>query len=171
MKVVKSFEELQQQVAEIRSLRLGFITNFFPDAEKHTIWIEKGDCFIERVNNTLFIVKQSPTFWNVFYCSTTMDMLSYDVEAFQSSYSDKTMMYDLVGRDIQCQPLVELFKGKGCKTATSLVRMSRMTIPMDYLPDRFVRYATEADIPEISRQLHHFFDERTADTKYKKEII
>ena len=171
MKVVKSFEELQQQVAEIRSLRLGFITNFFPDAEKHTIWIEKGDCFIERVNNTLFIVKQSPTFWNVFYCSTTMDMLSYDVEAFQSSYSDKTMMYDLVGRDIQCQPLVELFKGKGCKTATSLVRMSRMTIPMDYLPDRFVRYATEADIPEISRQLHHFFDERTEQIPYDEELV
>lgn len=171
MQLVKSFEELQQQVAEIRTLRLGFITNFFSDPVKHRLWIEKGDCFTERVNNTLFVIKQNPSFWNVFYCSTTVDALGNDLEEFHAQHPETTMMYDIVGRDAQCQPLVELFKAKGCKVATSLVRMTRMTEPMDYTPDDTVRYASEKDLPIISQYLHKFFDEKTEQIPYDEELV
>jgi N-acetylglutamate synthase-like GNAT family acetyltransferase len=171
MQPLKSFEDLQQQVAEIRALRLGFITNFFPDPVKHTLWIKKGDCFIDRVGNTLFIIKKSPNFWNVFYCSTTIDSLETELKEFQKLNPGITMMFDLVGRDIQCQPLVEKFKGLGCKEATSLVRMTRMTEPMEYVPDETIRYATESDLPLISQQLHQYFDERTEQIPYDEELI
>lgn len=171
MQVVKSFEELQQQVAEIRSLRLGYITNFFADPVKNGLWIEKGDCFTERVNNTLFIIKQNPSFWNVFYCSTTIDALGNDVEEFQTNHPDTTIMYDIVGREVQCQPIVELFKTKGCKEATSLVRMNRMIEAMDYEPEVTVRYASEKDLPIISQYLHEYFDERTEQIPYDEELI
>ena len=170
MQIVKSFEDLQKQVTEIRSLRLGFITNFFPEPIKNGLWIEKGDCYTKRINNTLFIIRQSPSFWNVFYCSTTLDSLGVDLEAFQNQNPGKTMMYDLVGRDIQCEPLVELFKAKGCKEATSLVRMTKMTEPMDYTSDSSIRYATEKDIPLISKQLHQYFDEQTEQIPYDEEL-
>lgn len=171
MQLVKSFEELQQQVAEIRTLRLGFITNFFADYVKHSLWIEKGDCFTERVNNTLLVIKQNPSFWNVFYCSTTVDALSNDLEEFQAQHPDITMMYDVVGREAQCLPLVELFQTKGCKKATSLVRMIRMTEPMDYTPDDTVRYAAEKDLPIISQYLHKYFDEKTEQIPYDEELV
>ena len=171
MQLVKTFDELQQHVVEIRSLRLGFITNFFADPVKHKLWIEKEDCFIELVNNTLFIIKQNPTFWNVFYCSTTNGELGNDFEVFQSKYPDVTMMFDLVGRDNQCLPLIELFKEKGCKEATSLVRMNRMTEPLDYNADSTVRYALDKDIPMISRYLHDYFDEQTEQIPYNEELI
>lgn len=171
MQLVKSFEKLQQQVAEIRSLRLGFITNFFADPVKHSLWIEKGDCFTERINNSLFVIKQNPLFWNVFYCSTTIDALSNDLEEFQAQHPDITMMYDIVGREAQCQPLVDLFKAKGCKEATSLVRMTRMTEPMDYTPDKSARYASEKDLPIISQYLHEFFDEKTEQIPYDEELM
>lgn len=171
MQLVATFEELQQQVAEIRSLRLGVITNFFADPVKHSLWIEKGDCFTERVNNTLFIIKQNHSFWNVFYCSTTIEALGNDVEVFQKQHSQVTIMYDIVGRQIQCQPLVELFKGKGCKEATSLVRMTRMTMPMVFTPDSTVRYASENDLPIICQYLHQYFDERTEQIPYDEELV
>lgn len=170
MQIVKSFEELQQKVVEVRSLRLGFVTNFFPDPVKNSLWIEKGDCYTERVNNTLFIVRKSQTFWNVFYCSTTLDELGADLDVFQGQNSGKTLMYDLVGRDIQCQLLVELFKAKGCTEATTLVRMNRMTEPMVYNPDPAIRYATAADLPLIHEHLHQFFDERTEQIPYDEEL-
>lgn len=171
MQIVSSFEELQQQVAEIRSLRLGFITNFFADPVKHGLWIEKGDCFTERVNNTLFIAKQNPSFWNVFYCSTTIEALGRDVEVFQNQHTNVTLMYDIVGREAQCQPLVELLRVKGCKEATSLVRMTRMTVPMDFTPDSTVRYASEGDLHIISQYLHEYFDERTEQIPYDEELV
>ena len=171
MQHVKSFEELQQQVAEIRSLRLGFITNFFPDPVKHALWIKQGDCFTDRAGNTLYIIKKSQDFWNAFYCSTTIDGLEADLKVFQKMNPNITMMFDLVGRDIQCKPMVERFKVIGCKEATSLVRMTRMTEPMEYVPDETIRYATEIDLPLISQQLHQFFDERTEQIPYDEELL
>lgn len=171
MQVVKSFEELQQQVVEIRSMHLGFITNFFADPVKHSLWIEKGDCFTERVNNTLFIIKQNSSFWNVFYCSTTIDALGNDVEELQAQHPDVTLMYDIVGREAQCLPLVDMFKAKGSKEATSLVRMTRMTERMDYIPDDTVRYASEKDLPIISQYLHKYFDEKTEQIPYDEELV
>jgi len=171
MQKVQSFEDLQQQVAEIRSLRLGFITNFFPDPVKHALWIKQGDCFTDRAGNTLYIIKKSQNFWNVFYCSTTIDGLEADMKVFQKMNPNITMMFDLVGRDIQCKPMVDRFKELGCKEATSLVRMTRMTEPMEYVPDETIRYATEIDLPLISQQLHQFFDERTEQIPYDEELL
>ena len=171
MQKVQSIEQLQQLPAEIRSLRRGFITNFFLDPVKHGLWIAKGDCHTERIGSTLFIIKQSPTFWNVFYCSTTLDDFSHDLNEFMAGHADVTMMFDIVGRDIQCQPVVELFRSKGCKEATSLVRMTRMTTPMEYTSDSSIRKATENDIPDVSQLLHTYFDEQTEQIPYDEELL
>lgn len=171
MEQVKNREEIQQQSAEIRSLRRGFITNFFLDPVKHGLWIAKGDCHTERIGNTLFIIKQSPKFWNVFYCSTTLDEFSPDLSDFMAEHPDVTMMFDIVGREVQCQPVVELFRSKGCKEATSLVRMTRMTTMMEYTPDSSIRKATENDILEVSQLLHTYFDEQTEQIPYDEELM
>lgn len=171
MEQVKSIEQLQHQSAEIRSLKRGFITNFFLDLEKHGLWIEKGVCHIERMGSTLFIVKQSPEFWNVFYCSTTLDDLGNDLTSLLRKHSSETMMFDIVGRDVQCEPVVKLFREKGCKESTSLVRMMRMTTPMDYTADNSIRQATENDIPKVSLLLHTYFDEQTEQIPYDEELL
>jgi acyl carrier protein/GNAT superfamily N-acetyltransferase len=171
MQIVPSYEALQKQVTEIRSLRLGFITNFFPDPIKHGLWISKGDCYTEHVNNTLFVIKVNPSFWNVFFCSVSKDALVSDLEAFLAKHAHKSISFDLVGRDSQCQPLVELFQEKGCRVLVSLVRMTRMTEPMAISRDDSVRHASENDLPLISRYLHHYFDERTEQIPYDEELL
>ena len=171
MQITKSYEALLHQVAGIRSLRLGFITNFFPDSVKHGIWIAKRDCYTERVNNTLFIIKESRTFWNVFYCSTKLDALGNDLEEFQAKHPDKMMVFDLVGRDVQCRPLTELFHAKGFRESVSFVRMTRMTGQMAHSPHDSVRLASENDLPLISKYLHQYFDERTEQIPYDEELL
>lgn len=171
MEKVKSIEQLQQLSAEIRSLRRGFVTNFYLDPVKHGLWIMKGDCYVERKGDTLFITKQLPTFWNVFYCSTTLEDFGNDLSDFMREHSDVIMMFDIVGREVQCQPMVELFRTKGCKEATSLVRMTRMTTPMEYVTDGSIRRAEEKDIPVISQLLHIYFDEQTEQIPYDEELL
>lgn len=171
MEQVKSIEQLQKLSAEIRSLRRGYITNFFLDSEKHGLWIAKNDCYVEHKNNTLFVIKQSPKFWNVFYCSTTLDEFSHDLSIFFAEYPTKTMIFDIVGRDIQCQPVVELFRNKGCKEATSLVRMTKITTPMEYVADSTIRKATEQDVPVVNQLLHTYFDEQTEQIPYDEELL
>lgn len=171
MERVQSIEQLQQQSAEIRALRKGFLTNFFLDPLKHGLWIEKDDCYIEHLGETLFIIKQSPTFWNVFYCSTTLDVFSNDLSVFLAQHPSTTIMFDIVGRDIQCQPMVELLQSKGCMEATSLVRMTRMAEPFDYKPDATVRKATVIDIPQVSSMLYEYFDAKTEQIPYDEELL
>lgn len=171
MEQIVSLEQLQGKVVDVRSLRKGFLTNFFLDPVKHGLWIAKGDCYMECLGSTLFIVKQSPTFWNVFYCSTTHEEFGADLSAFMAEHAATTMMFDIVGRDVQCQPMVELFKSKGCQEATSLVRMIRMAEPFEYTPDASIRKATEADIPQVSQLLHEYFNPQNEQIPYDEELL
>ena len=171
MEQVKSIEELQQRSAEIKSLRCGFITNFFLDQIKHGVWIKSGDCYIESEGSTLFIIKQSSTFWNVFYCSTTLDEFGKDLSAFIGKYHAITMIFDIVGRDTQCQSVVKLFRSKGCKEAASLIRLTRMTTAIEYTADNTIRCADEKDIPVISELLHTYFNDQTEQIPYDEELI
>lgn len=171
MELVESIGQLQQQSAEIRALRRGFLTNFFFDPVKHGLWMEKGDCMDERVGSTLFIIKLSPTFWNVFYCSTSLEEFGNDLSVFLAEHPSTTMMFDIVGRDVQCQPMVKLFQSKGCEEATSLVRMTRMAEPFEYVPDITVRKAAKADMPQVSQLLHEHFDAQTEQIPYDEELL
>ena len=167
---VTSFDDLKRQIAEIRALGLGLLTNFFPNPARHGLWIEKGDCFTERVENSLFIVKKSPSFWNVFFCSATQAGLEADWKVFVSRNPGVTMVTDIVGREVQCGPLMGLLTGAGFKETASLMRMTRMTVPMPYKSDASVRYATGSDLPLIVRLLHQYFDERTEQLPYGEEL-
>lgn len=171
MEKVLSINQLRQEIAEVRSLQRGFITNFFFDSNKHSLWIEKGDLMLEHVNNTLFIIKIAHTFVNVFYCSTTLDEFSKDLSEFIANYPNRTMMFDIVGHHAQCQPVVNMFKSKGCSVAASLVRMSRIAEPFDYTVDVSVRKASELDIQDISQLLHNYFDAQTEQIPYDEELL
>ena len=170
MQLATSIEQLQTLSADIRAKRQGFITNCYLDAEKHGIWIAKGDCFVENVENTLFIIKKSQTFWNVFYCSTTIEQLSADLKRFMGEYPGQTMVFDVVGREVQCQPVVDMFRQNGFAEATSLVRMTRMTEPMDFVPDNSVRKVKKSEVAGIYTLLHQYFDEKTEQIPYLEEL-
>lgn len=171
MQTVSSIDNLRILSGKIRALHKGFLTNFYLDEAKHAIWIAKGDCFVEQVGDSLFIIKQSPSFWNVFYCSTTIEQLSSDLQLFFVEHNSRTMMFDVVGHAVQCQPLVEMFRKNDCVEAASFVRMTHITESVDYIEDDSIRRALESDIPIISQLLHGFFDARTEQIPYDEELL
>ena len=123
MDIINSFENLQELVAGVRRQR--FITNLYLDPIKHSVWITNKDCYAEIIGNTLFIIRTDINFWNVFYSTTTVEQLIVDLKIFTNKYKNQTMMFDIIGRDIQCLPVIKGMQEVGCKFATSLVRMSR----------------------------------------------
>lgn len=169
MFLVQSFEQLQQQVNVVRNHK--FITNFYLDPAKHSVWVAKKDCYTEKIGETLFIVRQDRLFWNIFYSSSTIEQLEMDLQAFISEHADETMMFDVVGRDLQCKPIVDLMKELGCTESTRLMRMTRMADPFDFKLDLSVRKGMENDIPVISMWLHTFFDVYTEQIPYDEELV
>ena len=170
MEKVRSIAQLQEMSAEIRALRRGFLTNFFPDPVRHGLWIAKGDCYAERIGGTLFILRQSPSFANVFYCAA-QDTFAEDLSSFLKQHEGQTLLFDIVGRDVQCGPMVTLFQEKGCQEATSLVRMTRKNAPLAEAPDDGVQKATEADVKAVSALLHANFNEKTEQLPYDEELL
>lgn len=169
---VDSIVIVSATIAEIRSLKLGFITNYFPEPHRLSLWIAKGDCYAERVENTFFIIKRSDFFWSVYYCSPTIAHLADNLRQFQKSHEGQTMVFDIVGRRDQCIPIVKVFQENNFKLGTALVRMTRI---MDSIPEGSnnakVSYAKNTDIPEIYDYLHRFFNERFEQIPYFEELI
>ncbi len=171
MQKIKNIEEIISNNSKIRNASKESISNFFCSKEKITLWINKGDCFIEKQGNTLFVIKKSAEFWNVFYSSISIYDLRKDISSFRSLYNKIHMSIDVVGFDFQCQPIVDLLLGVGFNVAKSLVRMTKKTDVIEYKTDNTVRCAHKEDIFVISKLLHTFFNEETEQIPYDEELI
>jgi GNAT superfamily N-acetyltransferase len=171
MHKVETIEQIRILISEVRNERKGFLTNFYLEEYKHSIWIQCGTFLYETVGDTLFLIKKSDTFWNVFYCTTVIAEFIGDLKTFKSQYVDITMLFDIVGKDVQCAPLLQMFKEQGFSEATSLVRMSRMTEKMEYLADNSIDKASQDEIIKIYQLLHQYFDEKTEQIPFLAELI
>lgn len=134
MDKIVSIEQLQELIINIRNLRKGFLTNFYLDKFKHSIWIEKGALFYILIDETLFFLKKDIGFSNLFYCSTIVENLSRSLHLLLSSYSETRFMIDAVGTSEQCQTIQTMLSNCQFNEYNKLIRMSRMT-PQD---DTFV---------------------------------
>ena len=172
MEQVQSIDQLRALIGEVRAKRQGFVTNFYLDEFKHGVWIAQGDCFAEKIGDTLFVIRKDQAFWNVFYNSTSLEQLRYDLNMFTKDNSDYSMMFDVIGRDVLCQPVVTMMEGIGFKNMASLVRMMRLTDAIDYTNDvSNVCRATIDDVPEVSMLLHQYFDARVEQIPYDTELM
>lgn len=171
MEKVTSIELLLSLVCEVRNLRKGFITNFYTDIFKHGIWIQKDVFFFEKCRDSLFLIKKNETFWNVFYCSTTISELSEALKDFQKSYSSQVMMVDVVGSAEQSVPLIKMFTENNYLDYSSLVRMARLT-PQNIIncKNENLSYADATDAEEIHEMLTKYFDVRCEQIPYIEEL-
>lgn len=170
MTPISAIEEIRNLIAGIRNMRKGFLTNFYLDEFKHNVWIQKGVFFYEQIGETLFFVKKSETFSNLFYNSTSIGSLSEDLMEFKTKNPQMVLIVDIVGRDNQCVPLVEAFQKLGFSQTTSLVRMSRATEIQEYQPNSSIALAGSDDVAQIHELLHKYFDEKTEQIPYLDEL-
>lgn len=169
MNQVLKIEELISSIAEIRDLRKGFITNFYLDVPKHTLWIEKGVVYTEKRNDTLFIIKKNTNFWNVFFCSTIVDKLSKSIEYFNQKYNNFLLMFDFVGNERMLASYKEVFDTQ-MNEYCSLVRMSKINSEQEYILSSDIKHASNEQAQELLDILYHFFDERTEQIPFLEEI-
>ena len=171
MNRIEHFQQLMDFSTKVRNLREGFITNFYPDAFKHQIWISKQVLFYEEYRKTVFFIKVDSSFWNLFYISTSIEELHTAVLNMSGQYKDKTLVMDIVGRNAQCRPIVDMLRSGDFVLTTSLVRMQRITSTEDVFPSmKDICLAEEYELEEISNCLHEYFDERLEQIPYDEEL-
>ena len=162
MKRVTSFEEVQSLVSEIRGLKMGFVTNFFPDPFKVSLWCKHDSFFHVCYGNTIFFLRKRSRLVNLYYCATGEGVLKDNLSTFLKEHDQPFLVVDIVGGDsvLSCK---QLFVDKGFEEHTTLVRMSRVP--------GVVSEATDQDISSILDLYHQYFDPYSEQIPLQEELV
>lgn len=171
MNKIISIEEIVEQISEIRNLKKGFVTNFYLDVFKHSIWIKNGDFYSYRYGDTIFLIKKNNSFWNIFYNSTNLEELKNAVLQIKNTCEENVLMFDIIGNAEQMDLIKNIFRDLGLYNYCSLVRMSRMTSHVDYEASfDNIKFAKLEQAVYILKQLRIYFDGKTEQIPYLEEL-
>lgn len=172
MERIRSIDKIPESVSEIKSLRKGFITNFYLDNFKHTIWVQRGILWKETIDDTVFFIKKNNHFWNVFYNTTNIVSLNKALNVFETKYSKEMIIFDVIGNIATCDAIKNTFINNQYHHICTLIRMSRLTpVGTYYRSYKSIRYANQDDTKEVAALLKCFFDSKTEQIPYYEELI
>lgn len=156
MDKVQSYEQIQIFVNDIRSLRKGYVSNFFWDPSKHTYWIEEGSLSFLRMDSCVLMVHQQEAFCNLFYIATDMVAVS---TAVASVSFETTCVADIVCRGEGDEEKGHLITA-GFSPYKHLFRMSHAGLLADdsWEMDSDVEFGSCDDIHMLSMALKENFD-------------
>lgn len=171
MILVHDFHELLTSIALIRDLRNGFLTNFYPDEKKHSVWIKNHVLYSERLGDTLFFLKKGDGFWNLFYCSPDLNKLKEALLEIEKRI-EGAILVDIVGKRKQCKEIESVFLESNFSAYCLLMRMSRMT-PRECIWEQkpFIHSALSNEAGKILALLQKYFDPKAEQIPFLDEVL
>lgn len=156
MDKVLSYEQVQGFSTEIRSLKLGFVTNFFWNNQKHSYWIDNGEFFYKRSVNCYILIHKNSGFFNLFYIASNMISVS---EAIKGIDLQMTCVIDIISQNEEVNK-VDIFIALGFQPYKQLYRMAHIgPLADDHLEKlEEVSYGNETDAQIIYEILQRDFD-------------
>lgn len=155
MDKVVSYEQIQDFVTQIRSLKRGFVTNFFWNERKHPYWLAVGSMFYDIENESIVMMHKDNDFSNIFYISTSLEEAAKHICGLK--YENDEVL-DLVIKDDDKKQLVP-FVNTGFIEYRHLLRMSHVGSfdIASWCPEGVVS-AHKGDIPSLMKTLSMGFD-------------
>ena len=170
MDKIDSLDKINGFVSDIRSLRKGYLSNFFLDRKKHSIWIEKGELFYVSFPDGYFLLHLTDSVNNLFFLTTTLQQLVGGLKAVLPILSEQ-LVVDIVG-DGKIASLKDVFVEQGFSVYEQLYRMSRLGA-LEYkvsdVPN--VCLAEGADACVVQDMLHTNFDPLSEQLPCYEEIL
>ena len=156
MDKVVSFEQTQLFTKQVRSLRKGYVTNFYWDPNKHPYWLASGLLEYEKTEECVLMFHDSGAFTNLYYIAT-------DFDAVANMLNSIKFQNDLVV-DIVCKgdgsDVVDAFKKMGFESYRDLYRMCHIgqIVQHDWFRDPSVVNGNKDDAAKVLEILNKDFD-------------
>lgn len=168
MNKVESYEQIQTFVRDVRTLRKGFVTNFYWDPNKHPYWIADGSFEYDQYDGCVLMVHSQEKFTNLFYIASDFGIIA---ERLQTLQLKTPVMTDLVCKGEGDKEL-KAFKSMGFETYQSLYRMTHVgqLAGNDWVKDPRVKYGEEVDVTLVYEALQRDFDPLAEQLPSIKEI-
>lgn len=170
MDKIDSFEKINILVNDIRSLRKGYLTNFFLDKKRHSIWIQKGELFSMSFWGCHFLLHLTESVNNLFYIAVNQEQLAEGLKTFLPMFPEQ-LVVDIVG-DEKIVSIKELFIEQGFYEYETLYRMNHVgTLEYSEIGDSRVVFAKEEDALFILNMLHSFFNPLSEQLPSYEEVM
>lgn len=167
MVTIQSFEEVRNRINRIRSLRKGFITNFFPEQRKIEIWTNHNLLFAEETEEVTLFIKQDDGFKYLFYCATNKEVLN---DVLCSLPADEKYVVDQIVDARTDESIIDLFKSNGFTIRKSLVRMSKINENLENFEPDGTYKAFVIDLQCIQEMLYAQFDKYSEQLPTSEEL-
>ena len=125
MNKVRNYQEVLDAIKEVKEVRKGILTNFFPDVEKITRWINSGTFFISKIKDSLFLFRYQDDIVNFFFFTTTPEMLSLALAELTPQMKETLLVTDLLGKPNDVSLLEEVFRTNKFFPYVTLCRMNK----------------------------------------------
>lgn len=170
---VNSFQDILLSIKDIKDLKQGLVTNYFPEPVRIQYWIESGLLELVRGNNTFFLIKKQANFRHISFFSTDVDRLKKDLVVLFDLYPGLMLVVDIVGLKKDIDSLQKLFCELDFSIYTSLNRMSRLkSIEIEnYIQSPFVHFADDTEALDVFNLLNLHFDPLSEQIPLQQEII
>ena len=168
---VESFDQLLGQIEILKTQRKGFLTNFYHDRKKVTLWVNYNILFYHTIEDTLFVFKKSDNFYSLFYFTTDTEQLKKALMLLRNELPETALVIDIIGNEVSIKKVESAFIENSFKNYTSLCRMSR-AISEKELDSYFnICYALQEDALSIELILKRYFDPLCEQIPLLEEII
>ncbi len=170
MDKIDSFEKINILVNDIRSLRKGYLTNFFLDKKRHSIWIQKGELFSMSFFGCHFLLHLTESVNNLFYIAVNQKQLAEGLKTFLPMFPEQ-LVVDIVG-DEKIASIKELFIEQSFYEYETLYRMNHVgALEYSEIGDSRVVFAEKSDCQSIFDILHSFFNPLSEQLPCYEEIV
>ena len=160
MILVSSIEVIQKLIKKVRDHKKDYFTNFFFDIPKLELWIKLSLIEYEETDETVLFCKKNCGFKNLYFCTTTLEILKRNIALFISNHNDEIFVVDIVVNGTSFLGFKDGFFSNGFYLYTSLVRMSRTSNELSnkVLNTKCISIANKDNGLEVLKLLHKYFD-------------
>lgn len=166
---VLDIHEVMDGMVKIKSLKKGFLTNFYPDLDQVSLWIQEKKLWKREFLNTVFYLKSNDSFNYLYFLSSGYECLSADLDSFLA-HEHKVLVAEIVTQK-ENDDVLTLFKTKLFYTYAILVRLSMKTpdLASTDFPEQ-VRIAKSFDLRYVEDKLNSAFDRYSERLPHQKEL-
>jgi GNAT superfamily N-acetyltransferase len=159
MDKIFNYQEINDKIKFLKEGKKGIITNFYPDIEVVTRWINSGDlCFYQHAE-TLLLLRSNKDFMNLYFVSASNDSLQSALIHLNQEMSNIRLVADLVGKMHDIGLTSDVFVKSGFAEYTRLCRMSRKISENDHFAiDSHILPAKNIHAKSILDLLYTYFD-------------
>ncbi|MFA6770309.1 MAG: hypothetical protein WCR71_03965, partial [Bacteroidales bacterium] len=132
MNSVFIYNEIAYKINFLKKQSKNIITNFYPNIEIVTNWINSGNFYLAQDGDTLILLRFNKGFMNLYFVASSYESLQSSLIHLNYKVENPLYVADLVGKMSDLRFTSDVFLKSGFREYATICKMSRKVPDKDY---------------------------------------